>query len=157
MKLRIRILEWRMKLGLDPWARAARERKNKLDFALEQARIKMKAMHFEHHAASTGEIVIHDAAPDADGGETVFEMPKRVAEKPLAPYKLDDTGIDVVFDPTDSDTVELMQQYEFGSAIVHEREETFNHQVDPTPPKPVDFDFEWDGPADPFAGIKNLG
>ncbi len=156
MRLRIRILEWRMKLGVDPWARAARKRKAKLDFALEQARIKLKATEFELRAAATGEIVVNDVTPDADGGETVFEMPKREAPlPPPSPYKLDETGIEVaVYDPTDSETAALMRRFEMGNVAEHERMAIFGHQVDTEAPPAI----EWEGEApDPFAGIKNLG
>ena len=143
-----------MRLGLDPQARAARKRLAAFHAKLERDRIHAKASQFQ--ATHTEEIIARPVENE-ESGETVFDLPARIAEeKPQAPYKLDDTGIDVVFDPTDMDTKELMRRFEMGSVADHTRQATFQNQVDSTPPEPVVF--EWDGDTpDPFEGIKNLG
>ena len=175
--IKTRWLMFRLWLGWDPKARAARRRLEHMHAEMRRTTILHKALLHEHRSragliqsgvvASAGDrVLISPAHFDRDEGEIIiggvtdtegtetFNMPSRAAPVEKSLTAITEDGIEVqVYDPTDEATAELMRRYELGDATQHERDATLM-PVDTTPPPVI----EWEGDApDPFEGIKNLG
>ena len=139
MNIRIKFLQFRLWLGLDSGARQAKHRLNQTRKQMRRNAILIKATKYQ---ADTAPPIMNEC-----DGETVFQLSTRTPDAATT------DGI-AVYDPTDSETAELMRRFEFGDAGQRDHEDIFGNQVDTTAPAEI----EWEGDTlDPFRGVRNLG
>ena len=178
MRFRTKILQIRMWLALDPWARRAKVRYAELQRQLELDRIRMKAtLYITATSYRCGDRILVNprviaelqaqmttiiTAP-ADDGQTIFEMPTRpngcgIGDVEHASHYVTEEGLLVHdYDQDDPDFKRLAELYGFGDSASNNLNETLGamaeNTLDDGPLQVIELP---DG-EDPFKGIVNLG